>query len=213
MRRELEQYQSMVRFLSETLGSTFEAGLFDLTDPAYPSVVTANVGSDVQEHVRQTVAEGLTHPAVCAGGNLINRPIHMEFEKLLKVSVFYIRDHEGEIIGALWISMRCDMFLKMSAFAASFLQLETEDPQDQEVTKNASSSKELSLDTINEFIREFSNAPARMTLDERQEAICDLYDMGVYNLKGAVARTAEIMQISEQSVYRYIAKLKKARDW
>ena len=77
----------------------------------------------------------------------------------------------------------------------------------------AITSKEVSLNTVTEVIRQFSDMPTRMTLEERQEVICDLYDMGVYNLRGAVAKTAEIMQISEQSVYRYIAKIKKARDW
>ena len=43
------------------------------------------------------------------------------------------------------------------------------------------------------------------------EIILELYEMGVYSLKGSVARTAEVLQISEQSVYRYLSKIKRAR--
>lgn len=212
---KLEQYQQLVKFLAETLGNTFECGLFDLTDPAYSLVAAANANSDIQDRVRDMIVRTIDSPKVQAGHYLANRPIQIDFDRLLKVSVYFVRGEEGKIIGALWLTMRCDLFLKLDAFATSFLQFSTEelDAQEQAQAKVPAPSRELSLDTITEFIKEFSVAPGRMTLDERQEVICDLYDMGVYNLKGAVARTAEVMQISEQSVYRYIAKLKKARDW
>lgn len=215
MHTELEQYKKLVSFLAETLGNTFEAGLFDLTEPAFPLVAAANANSDIQDRVRDMIVRTIDSPKVQAGYYLANRPIQIDFDRLLKVSVYFVRGEEGKIIGALWLSMRCDLFLKLDAFATSFLQFSTEelDAQEQTQAKVPAPSRELSLDTITEFIKGFSVAPGRMTLDERQEVICDLYDMGVYNLKGAVARTAEVMQISEQSVYRYIAKLKKARDW
>lgn len=215
MSHELEQYQQMVGFLSETLGSPFEAGLFDLTDLAYPLIAPAGTCGDVQEQVRKMLVEVIDNGNLQGVSYLANRPIQVNLEKLLKVSIYFIRDGAGQLIGALWLSMRCDMFLKMDAFATSFLRFATGEP-DQGGTGAAGETapvRELSLDTITQVIREFSVAPARMTLEERQEVICDLYDAGVYNLKGAVARTAEELQISEQSVYRYIAKLRKARDW
>ena len=194
---------------------TFEAGLLDMTDPDLSPVAASNEYSEAQDKVRELVASVKDSQKVQAEQLLTNHPVTFDFDKLLKVSVFFIHNAEGNVIGALWLSMRCDLFLKMETFAANMLQFckeassstPTDDPY------AAITSRELSLNTVTEVIRQFSDAPARMTLDERQEVICDLYDMGVYNLRGAVARTAEIMQISEQSVYRYIAKIKKARDW
>lgn len=211
----LEQYAKMVKFLADTLGNTFEAGLFDLTDPAFPIVAASNRFSEVQEKVRELVTSVKDSQRVQAEQGLTNYPVQIDFDKLLKVSVFFIRNAEGSVIGAIWLSMRCDLFLKMETFAANMLQFCKEESSSTpaEEPYAAITSRELSLDTVTEVIREFSDAPARMTLDERQEVICDLYDMGVYNLRGAVAKTAELMQISEQSVYRYIAKIKKARDW
>lgn len=215
MCRELQQYEKLVTFLTETLGSTFEAGLFDLTDPAYPILAAGNSESSILEEVRAFVTEAVGSRKAQVDGCLTNRPVEVDFGKMLKVSVLFIRDTEGKIAGALWLSMRCDVFLKLDAFATSMLQFNVEDmdAEEQEIQKHPTSIRKPSLDTITEVVNRFGIEPGRMSLAERQEIICDLYDMGVYNLKGAVASTAEALRVSEQSVYRYIAKIKKARDW
>ena len=41
--------------------------------------------------------------------------------------------------------------------------------------------------------------------------IIQLYDSGVLDLKGAVAKTAQALRMSEQSIYRYVAKVKRGR--
>ena len=215
MCHELEQYAKMVKFLADTLGNTFEAGVFDLTDPTLPIVAASNQFSEAHEKVRELVAGVKDDPKVQSEQALTNQPVTFDFDKLLKVSIFFVRSAEGTAVGALWLSMRCDLFLKMETFAANMLQFCKEASSSAPAADPyaAITSKEVSLNTVTEVIRQFSDMPTRMTLEERQEVICDLYDMGVYNLRGAVAKTAEIMQISEQSVYRYIAKIKKARDW
>ncbi len=62
------------------------------------------------------------------------------------------------------------------------------------------------------MVKEMGVEPGRISQEERLEAIFDLYDMGVFELKGAVARTADALEISAQSVYRYLAKIKRARS-
>jgi predicted transcriptional regulator YheO len=71
--------------------------------------------------------------------------------------------------------------------------------------------REPSLDSIGEIVAEFNVVPENTTPDERLEIMCDLYDAGVFRLKGAVAKTAEVLHMSEQSVYRYLTRIKKAR--
>lgn len=215
MRYELEQYGELVKVLSETLGNTFEVGLLDLTDSTYPEIAVAHNHSKVQEKIRSFVLKTVNTPWVQAKKQLINRPLQLDARKLIKVSVFFLRNGEGCIIGALWIGMRTDLFMRMEGFVNSMLQFCTQDLDLQAVEEadRSVSSGETSLDSIQQMASEFGIEPGRSTLAERQELICDLYDIGVYNLKGAVAKTAEVLGISEQSVYRYISRIKKARDW
>lgn len=212
---ELSQYVKLVSFLGETLGSTFEACLFDLAVPGYPVVASVNSHKDTQDKVRAFVLKAAASRQTQTKGYFANRPIEIDFSKLLKSSVFFIYGAEEKPVGALCLNLRCDLFMKMATFANSMLQFNTEDLETEEPETELlrTADQELSLDTITQMIGEFGVEPGRFSQEERLEIILDMYDMGVFELKGAVAKTAEELQISAQSVYRYLTKIKKARDW
>ena len=215
MNDELKKYSRLVPFFAEALGNLFEINLFDMTDPDYPIVASANGNDDVQERVREFLLEIADSKIVQNRKYIANRPIEINFERLLKTSVYFIKDEQEMMLGALCISVQCNFFMKMSQFAMNMLQFNMENLDDDSFDDEEilPSAKEPSLDSITEIVNEYGVEPERITQNERLEIICDLYDMGVYNLKGAVAKTAEALQISEQSVYRYITKIKKAHNW
>ncbi len=212
IRGELRQYGKLVSFLGETLGNTFEAVLYDLTDPEYPVLAEVNAAYDVQDQLRDFVARAANSPRLRSQGYFVNYPVSLDYARMLKTSVFFIFNEEKLPIGALCLGMRCDMFWKLSGFVSDMLKFTTVDLEEPEMTEPTAAPPEPSLKTIEEVIRGFGVEPGRVSLNERVEIITDLYDLGVYNLKGAVARTAEVLQISEQSVYRYLARIKRARD-
>lgn len=215
MNGELIPYAKLVSFLGECLGGTFEACLFDLAAPGCPVIASVNShGGDV-EKVRAFVREAAGSRQVRERGYFANRPIEIDFAKLLKSSVFFIYDTEGMPVGALCLNMRCDLFMKMVTFANSMLQFNIADIDDDGAEASASDAagQEPSLDTITRMVSEFGVEPGRFSPEERMEIILDLYDVGVFELKGAVARCAEELRISVQSVYRYLTKIKQARDW
>ena len=215
MNDELKKYSRLVPFFAEALGNLFEINLFDMTDPDYPIVASANGNGDVQERIREFLSEIADSKIVRNRKYIANRPLEINFERLLKTSVYFIKDEQEKLLGALCISVQCNFFMKMSQFAMNMLQFNMEDLDDDSFDGEdlSASAKEPSLDSITEFVKEYGVEPERITQNERLEIICDLYDMGVYNLKGAVAKTAEALQVSEQSVYRYITKIKKAHNW
>ena len=67
------------------------------------------------------------------------------------------------------------------------------------------------LDEIDEMVKEFCPGPSELTPKERKELFLDIYDTGIFRIKGAIPKTAEAMGISEQTVYRYISEIKKLR--
>lgn len=217
MNGELDRYVKLVYFLGETLGSMFEAALYDTTDPAYPVIAAANIRYDDRERIRAFIAEAVGSQKVRTRGYHANYPIQVDFGKLLKASVLLIPGADGGIAGALSLSVRCDTIMKMQGFMSSMLQFNTDgfdedEPESAAEERTPPISREPTLDMIAETVDGFGVAPGRTSQDERMEIICDLYDMGVFSLKGAVAKTAEALRISEQSVYRYLTKIKRARD-
>ena len=209
MEHALQQYKNLTEFLSLALGDLYETGLFDLKNPALPLIAASKEQSDVHEEIRKFICEEACNTKKPIAG----RPLVMELGKMLKVSVFYIQDEKGEAVAALWLSMRCDFFLKLGAFANAMMPI-CEDSATEENARLPETVTSENLEaTILTMAEEFATEPARLSLNERQELILDLYEAGTFNIKGSVAKVAEILQVSEQSVYRYISKIKKNRDW
>lgn len=212
MKEEMNQYVRMVSFLGKTLGTAFEAILFDVTTFEYSIVASMNIKDSTSEKARDFVKEAMNSEKAIAEGYYVNRPISLNESRLIKMSVFFVYDDTKKIIGALCLCMRCDAFFNMMNLMSGLLDFNTNDFDDNSNDKSYLNPKEISLDTISEYIRGFGVEPGRTTYNENIEIICDLYDMGVFNLKGAVARTAEELQISSKTIYRYISKIKKARE-
>ncbi len=49
----------------------------------------------------------------------------------------------------------------------------------------------------------------RMTMDEKKYIVKKLEEKGVFRLKGVVAEVADCLEVSDQTVYRYLKELEK----
>ncbi len=130
MRGELEQYKRLVNFLGETLGRTFEAVLFDMTDPAFPVVAAASSSGDDREAMRTLIAEASASRKVQGQGYCANRPLQTGFGSMMKASVYFIPDETGEYVGALCLNVRCGMFMGLLNLSSDMLQFNTDDLDD-----------------------------------------------------------------------------------
>ncbi len=209
---ELDRYVKLVPFLGETMGECFKVILYDMAAPACPALASANSTEEDREKLRSLLPQAAASQKARSRGYLANYPFSVEFGKILRVSMYFISGADGGLLGALCVCMRCELFFQMDSFVKGMLQFNMDDMDLETPEENqADVSREVSLDTIAEVVREFGVEPGRATQRERMEILFKLYGMGVYNLKGAVARTADELQISEQSVYRYLSKVKKSR--
>ncbi len=201
----MNEYCKLVSVLGESLGNSFRVFLYDTTQPNFPVVAAANRADSSERKIRTFLAKAMKDQAIREEGFLTNCLLEVDRSALLKLSVSFVCEEAGNIVGALCIAMRCEPFFRLMSFAESFVRADSfgEDSHRK--------PHEATLDSIEEVAGEYGIEPGRFTQYEREEIICDLYDMGVYQLKGAVAKTAEVLRISEQSVYRYLSKIKKAR--
>ena len=214
MSRELEAYKKIVDFLGETLGKTFEAVLFDMTDPALPVAAAANSGGEHREAMRALIAEAAASRRVREKGYCANRALQTGFGSMAKMSVLFIPGEAGEYVGALCLNVRCGAFMNLLNLASDMLNFDTTDLDDSwtDDADAGDAGRAPTLEMIDAVVKDMGVEPGRISQEERLEAILDLYDMGVFELKGAVARTADALEISAQSVYRYLAKIKRARS-
>ena len=210
MNRSLEQMMQMTAFLAGTLPNAYEIRLFDCTEKGMPVVRQYNAKRSYDEAVRKYIRGMLKQPNVVENGMLLNRADIGIKDKLYKTSFYIMKDAEDRIDGVLTISLMLNDVFPMFTLLNSMLQCSTEDIAEIQPRPETVDEKPT-LEMIDAFVQANADAPERLTPEEKTTLFIELYDMGVFELKGAVAKAAEALHISEPSVYRYLAQIRRAR--
>lgn len=214
MNSELNQYIKLVEFLGWTLGDNFEVILQDTTELSNPIIASTNNSISSSEFNSLRAMEILKSEKMKSRDYLCNYPVTTSSGKFMKTSIFFIRNAQNDIIGMLSINMKCDVLLKVQTMLGNILRFNFEDNEENNQIPEISSLRfaEPTLESIKRVVDESGIDPGRMSFDEKIDIICDLYNMGIYNLKGAVAQTSKVLKMSEPSVYRYLTKIRKAHE-
>ena len=211
MNDKLEAYKGLISFLGKALPGEFDAILFDLTEKGYPAVEKSDWGRRNEKEVRRLLQDVIREGTVSDEG-VFGRVIPTSDKKLEKVSFYFIKE-DSKAIGAIALSMELDTYLKFSSFISDRLGIVGNDGVTP-ININSDMQRErvlTDLDEIDEMVKEFCPGPSELTPKERKELFLDIYDTGIFRIKGAIPKTAEAMGISEQTVYRYISEIKKLR--
>ena len=175
-----------------------------------PIVRQYNTKHSYDDALRKYIRNMLKQPVIVENGMLLNRADVEIKGKLYKTSFYMIKDAEDRIVGVMTISLMLNDVFPMFNFFDSMLQCAPEDIEEIHLTPEAVDEKPT-LDMIDAFVAANADAPERLTPEEKTTLIIELYDMGVFELKGAVAKAAEALHMSEPSVYRYLAQIRRAR--
>lgn len=208
----LSRYSLMVSFLGGTLGDSCEVYLLDLRQKDLPIVARHNLHRGSVGPLRRLVREALRAPRVRESGVLLNRGVASDTEKLMKCSLYFIRDEAGEPVAVLCLVVRMQSYLEMFTYLEGLIRLNNNDLDEPESSGLSAQPEEPTLELIDRMVAEFTPDPQRMTPEEKTELVLDLYDAGVFDLKGSVAKTAAAIGMSEQSIYRYLSRIRKNRE-
>lgn len=211
MNDKLEAYKGLISFLGKALPGEFDAILFDLTEKGYPAVEKSDWGRRNEKEVKKLL-QNLIKEGAALDESVFGRVIPTSEQKLEKVSFYFIKE-SGKAIGALALSMELDTYLKFSSFLSDRLGIVGNDGVTP-INMNSYMQRErvlTDLDEIDDVVKEFCPDPSELTPKERKELFLDIYDTGIFRIKGAIPKVAEAMGISEQTVYRYLSEIKKAR--
>lgn len=214
----IKQYEKTIEFLGKTHPSTYEFFLFEIKDnklklrKQYPNT------AEMEKDARRFASDALKNPVAEKDGYLCNAAVSHGNEHLVKISVQLIRDEDERIIAAICTLMKCTTYFKLQNMLNGVLNFATDnnpikmDFRGLDEMEDSVITSPVSLDIIDNIMEEYVDDGKGYSSAEKTEIITDLYDSGVFELKGAVAKTAEALKCSEKSVYRYIKALKRARE-
>lgn len=219
------RYQVLVRFLREALGPDYEIVLQEVTPEG--GGIIAIAGGEISG---RTVGSPLT--SIALKFIMQRRYVHSDYVlnytgklangKTLRSSTMFIKD-EGELVGLLCINFDdrryhelSDRLLKL-IHPDEFVESHYRDPEDlphRTVLYPAEETERFQndlADLMQEIFDEVCPAdlrPEAMTQEQRQHIIAQLYDRGMFQLKGAVPFATEKLQCSQATIYRYLNKVK-----
>ena len=186
-------------FVKESLGKFYDCFVLELVDGQLYPCESNFVESENLDSYYKVVLDAIKNNKESA----LNTMILMPDNKFCKVSVKLIKEND-EIVGAICISLKCSPFFKVENIINEFLNIEFAGEKD--------GGYPVTLNGIDEYFSNYHFNSAKPSKNEKTEIICDLYDMGMFDIKGAVQRVADKLGMSTKSVYRYITSVKEARE-
>jgi len=221
MVNRLDEWKPLVSFLGKALGKNYEVFLYDLTQKEHPIVAIENgalSGRKVGSLMKNVIIKMLdTEREGEESDELIRHNAISRDGKQFKSSTLLIRNDQGQPIGALCINFNVDPLIGLvdylNSISESFSEIK---PIDRESVIFAgevfSETRAASLDKIYNHTLEQLEADGHLdrAIPRHRQRIVDQFCRdGGFRQKGAASFLSRKLDISEPTVYRYLAKSKE----
>lgn len=128
--------------------------------------------------------------------------------KKFRSSTLFIKDSEGQLQGLLCINIDVDVYrkvakdvLKLANLSIDIEQFEMKTEQEQPVEKLHDNVRNIIYTVID---KDILDSGAQLSPEQKKLAISKFKEYGVFDIKGTINEVADIMGMSESSVYRYL---------
>jgi predicted transcriptional regulator YheO len=205
-------YQNIMNYFGEILGSNYEFVLH---------VLNHNGGSQIGHIVNGELSgRSLSGPLTNYAKKLISEKVYLNKDyvvgyvgegprgKKFRSSTLFIKDGKGELQGLLCINFDADTYwkvakdvLKLANLSLDIKSIENSNDQEHPVEKLTENVRDIIYTVIDKDILE---SGAQLSPEQKKLAISKLKEYGVFDIKGTITEVAEIMGMSESSVYRYL---------
>lgn len=209
---KLQHYLPMVSFLSAVCGDRHEVILYDAADLSHSIVAIYNgqlsgqtLGGPMPETARKLLRERIYEKR----DFVANHQHSVQNGKQFLSSTFFIKE-EGCLTGLVCVNHDTSdltaMARHLNRLMKSFsLPGEGETPSPAETDDSIS---DLSTSLIRHTVLDFGIPPERMTALEKEAVVRLLDRQGVFSTRGSVARTAQELNTSEPTIYRYLRRIR-----
>lgn len=213
----LKPYIPMVKFIAEVFGDHCEVILHDLTNLESSIIAISNnhvTGRQIGGHITDFGLSVISDPAFKDRDFIVNYEGHTDNgKKTFRSSTFFIRDDQGTPVGLFCINYDITSWLQVKkmvdhlvAFSSEFSSgsAAQENPAHPNVETFSSGIDGVLQTLLNRTIYEMGGDVIRMLPEEKRQVVAQLSQRGFFNLKGAVSIVAKRLDVSEQTVYRYL---------
>lgn len=219
----LEKYIPLLDFFAEVCGPEYELVLHDVSRPQSSIVAIRNgqisgrtVGSSMSEYAPTFIK------FIQNGGYTEDMVAHVDRTKdnrILESHTFFIKDENGDLRGMICANHDVTSLIRLhdtlhekirmlSGLSKDLVERMNEVPPFEAILEKESHSNlnGLMYVLIEQASSKFAVAPLEMNPEERIRFVSMLKARHLFSMKGAVAKVAERLGVSEATVYRYLKK-------
>lgn len=210
-REILELYHDLMDFLEEVMGPECEIVLQDLRQPMQivdirNAMDSGRVpGGDVSDFAKLVMAEPDKYKGIKFVTNYKGR--NTGDYAGISTSTYIIRDQRDKIIGMLCINSSLQPFVKLQSALDNYIRRKTRIN-----IGDDSFSGDVLVDVskiVDDGMSHLAGDPRDMSPDAKKALVGNLSDRGIFLVRGAVSEVAKRLDVSEQTVYRYMKENQK----
>lgn len=210
-------YENIMNYFGAILGPNYEFVLH---------VLNPNGGSHIGHIVNGELSgRTLNGPLTDYAKKLINEKVYLEKDyvvdyvgegprgKKFRSSTLFIKDQYGQLLGLLCINIDVDIYrkvakdvLKLANLNFDIEKIEMKTEQEQPVEKLHDNVRNIIYTVID---KDIIDSGAQLSPDQKKLAISKFKEYGVFDIKGTINEVADIMGMSESSVYRYLQMISR----
>lgn len=206
----LSVFQELMDFLEEVLGPDCELVLQDLRAPMHivdirNAMDPARVpGGEVSDFARLVMAEPEKYNGIKFVTNYKGRNTGASDE--VSTSTYIIRGGDEHILGMLCINSRLGPYLRLSEMLEGYIRRKSRIN-----IGDGSYAGGVLVDVgkiVDDGMRHVAD-PGALSPEAKKALVGNLSDRGIFLVRGAVAEVAARLDVSEQTVYRYMKENQK----
>ena len=210
----LRQYKVLVEFLGKALGPDYEVVLQTIGPEGSGIAAIANgrvSGRGVGSPVTSTALKMIMRRQYTDQDYSQNYTGMLSNGKAIRSSTMFIKD-QGRLVGMLCINFDDSRFHELSDALLRVIHpddyLQRGLPVSEGTEFFQSDVNTMMQELFEEATASLQVPPDRLNQEERLQIITQLYDRGMFQLKGAVPFVMEKLGCSQASIYRYLSKVK-----
>jgi predicted transcriptional regulator YheO len=211
--QELIPYLNMIDFLSEVLGKNTEIVLHDLTNSQNSIVAIRNghiSGRGSGNSVTDIAVKMNEDDLKCKDKKyMCNYTSQTQSGKRLRSSTFYIRNNRNKLVGMMCINTDCSELTRARDILNSLISVQENEQLTANSEERFSDVEEKIQNEIQSLVLEKNISPERLSQQEKIGIVKEIYQKGIYQMKGSVLYTAKLLCVSEPTVYRYLNQIRK----
>jgi len=198
----LREARKIVEALGQTLAPLVEVVLHDLTRPEHAVVAIANnlSGRQVGEPATELGLARITDPAYPEV--IQNYPNHFPDGRPAKSTSIGLKNGAGEYVAAICLNLDTSLLGAVTASLGQLVQTSSGMPPVSESL--APRSAEAVRGSLERFAAARNTTPMGMTLAQRREAMRELAQAGLLNLRRAYTEVAQTLGVARSTVYTYL---------